>query len=89
MRKNKLSDSGAAALAAALPANTGLFALDLRANGIGEPGVAALTRALPANNTLCRLDLAGNNNDALARHAEVIDALLARNTRESVDRSTT
>jgi hypothetical protein len=61
-----MGEEGAAALAAALPALTGLRSLDLSGNGIGG---AALAAALPALTGLQSLNLSYNNIGAQGKAA--------------------
>ena len=66
-------NTGDGALAAALPAMSGLRHLDLSHNQIGSAGTAAIARALPSFTALRRLDLRGLEDGA--QHA--LPALVA------------
>jgi hypothetical protein len=77
LRNNNIGPEGAKALAKALRVNRTLRQLDLRWNEIGNPGVLAFREALQSNHSLVTLELMGNNSSL--KHADDIEALLARN----------
>jgi hypothetical protein len=73
---NHIGDEGAAALAAMLPGNRALTALDLLRNGITNHGARAFREALADNRTLTTLILGKGIAQGLKRE---LRSLLSRN----------